>query len=648
MLRRTTLVVWFAFLGLMLGGGDASAHYFYTQFPTSSGPFTPIVQKFDVSSLPNGTIRYFIAATGPSKLAAGDSFRGLISEIRAAAREWNTIGTATIRLEYGGLYQPGIQPAAAGIFIDFSDKIPAGLLAISQPTDLGPLQTAQDGSQFYPIVHARMLLPTDMSQLPSFSEGVYTTLVHEFGHTLGLQHTITSSAMSTNVTSGVSRATPLAADDIAGLSWLYPTADFLANTGTVSGTVVDSNGNGVNLASVAVIAPGLEPVSAFTNPDGTYTIHGIAPGAYLLYVQPLPPPFLGQTTNDGIVYPVGPDGQTPFAPSNFFAGQFYPGTQYWTQAASVNVVSAANVPGLNFQVQPVSAPAVYGVRTYGYVPNGVAVAAPPIVEGTTLTVEASGAGLVIGNNLVPGLNLGVLSGLAEVVPGSIGVYPPPNPYNYIFASVQINVQALNGSGHLLFQTPGDVYVLPQGFQTVSGPPPSITSLTPFTSRIVAIQGQNLSKDTRILFDGAPAHNRAFTADGILIVSVPPAPGGYAANVVALNPDGQSSLFLGPPVPFTYNKTKTPVIYVTPAVLPAGATTVVDVLGRNTDFVDGEVRVGFGTSDIVVNSVQVDGPNHLLVTVTTPPNVSVQTTSAISVANGLEALSVSLGSLVGQQ
>ena len=634
--------------GSFLACGGASANYFYTQFATSSGPYAPIVQKFDVTSLPNSTIDFYISASAPAQMAPGDSFLALVSEIRAAADVWNHIPTATLKLQYGGLYQPGTAANAPGIFIEFSDAIPAGLLAISQPTSRASLKNADDGTQFYPILQSRMRLPMDMSQLPSYSELLFTTLVHEFGHTVGLQHTITSSVMATSATSGASRANPMAADDIAGFSWLYPTADFANQTGSVSGTVTDGSGNGVNLASVAVIAPGMDAGSAFPNPDGTFVIRGIPPGSYFLYVQPLPPALQGQTTLDGIVYPVARDGKTAIPPSQFFAGQFFPGTQSPGAATPVAVAAGQNVGGFRFQVRYVGAPAVSNIRSYGFVPDGLAVTAPPIVAGTTLPVEVAGQGLVSNDAVTPGLQLLSLDPLTQIVPSSLSAYPPPNPYGYIYASLNISAQETLGPGHLAFETPGDLYVLPAAFHVVSAPPPRITGITPFTSRILAIRGENLSKNTRVFFDGVEAVQRVFTENGFLIVSAPSAPGGYRANVVALNPDGQSSLFVGGPVVYPYNNSIAPTILVSPAFLAPGSTTTVDVRGINTDFVDGQTMAGFGTSDAMVTNIVVDGPTHLMITVSTSGNASIQTAQAINITNGLEVLAAPLGTSVGLQ
>ncbi len=62
-------------------GVPASAHYFYEQFASSKPPFLPIVRHWDVNALPNGTVRFFISDTGPSRMAPGDSFAAIVSEI---------------------------------------------------------------------------------------------------------------------------------------------------------------------------------------------------------------------------------------------------------------------------------------------------------------------------------------------------------------------------------------------------------------------------------------------------------------------------------------------------------------------------------------------------------------------------------------
>ena len=184
--------------------GSASAYYFYVYYPSRTGPFTPIYKKWDLGSLFNKTIYIYVSDQGATTYAPGDSLPAVVSEIRAAAQVWNNVPTSDIRLAYGGLYTSGTPEFSPGIDVDFNDDIPPGLIAATS-LDAGPVVSGPNG-QFVAATHAHILLHRDLSQLPSSGEAFFVTMVHEIGHALGLQHTLTSSVMSTSWTSAATKA----------------------------------------------------------------------------------------------------------------------------------------------------------------------------------------------------------------------------------------------------------------------------------------------------------------------------------------------------------------------------------------------------------------------------------------------------------
>jgi len=84
------------------------------------------------------------------------------------------------------------------------------------------------------------------------------------------------------------------------------------------------------------------------------------------------------------------------------------------------------------------------------------------------------------------------------------------------------------------------------------------------------------------------------ADGSLVVLPPQAPGGYTANVVALNSDGQSSLFLQVnPANLHLRSGGCSLAHRVPHLPDPRRRITVDVTGTATNFVDGQTVVGFG-------------------------------------------------------
>jgi hypothetical protein len=80
----------------------------------------------------------------------------------------------------------------------------------------------------------------------------------------------------------------LRADDVAGISDLYPASTFLRRTGSVSGKVTK---NGAGVLGAHVVAFNLKTghlVGGFSlSDDGAFVIAGLEPGPHILRVEPL-------------------------------------------------------------------------------------------------------------------------------------------------------------------------------------------------------------------------------------------------------------------------------------------------------------------------------------------------------------------------
>lgn len=650
-MKRPSLRVWLAAGLLICLTAGARAHYPFLRYLNDSSPYQPAPAKFDLEAMADAVVPYYVVRPLPT-LPPGQTIPSLVAQIRQAAEVWNSVRTSRLRLRFGGIIDAPAGEWPSGIYVQFAEL--EGVLARGGPVTLDTVvQHGED--RFYPIQTSLIELPADLQQWNIHSDEFFLTVVHEFGHALGLQHTPTSSAMTTAATRTTTRARPLGADDVAGLSLLYPAPAYETRTAKIRGRIT-AGGAGVHLASVMALPPSGEAVSTLTAPDGSYEIAGLPPGLYYLYVHPLAPA-VNQVLGPGdVVLPVDPGGKpVPAGPP--FEGVFYPNARSLDEARYVFVNAGEAAEGIDVDVRLRESFTAYGVVTYGCPGDYCLQPAYVNRSGNRNYFLAWGPQLTTGGEMTPGLTVETVGGASVILPERTRVYQPFGPEGFSYLQLYLSHHLLSGPGarHLVFRfqddLQDDLYVLPSGVHVTDSQPPSIASVEAFRDeegRLAAVvRGSNLLPSTRILFDGVPAPSVGFDWEtGALHVLVPPAASGHRAVVVALDGSGQTSLFLDALAPPAFEYPDVPnytARVASSAPLIAGADTFVEITADSGAAFRAEWTELIPSSpNVTVRRLWVAGPDRLLANVRVSPGATPGTVS-FSVFNGLRIDPVS-GSL----
>ncbi|HVG24036.1 MAG TPA: matrixin family metalloprotease [Thermoanaerobaculia bacterium] len=233
-----------------------------------NGAATPV--EWAPTSFP---LRYDI---DPKVAALNTNAAAMVGRAFAA---WASLPEADIRFESGGI-------------VAASNK--AESISVSVVDDLLRGQGAMALTAYTYDNKTGRMLDADIRVDPSLFDGkvnAQLALEHEVGHTLGLDHSASLSAVMYPYV-GTDVPADLDLDDRIAISTMYPKTDPTLRGATLQGRVIGDGGGIFAAQVVAVDASGQAVATALTNNAGEFTLLTIPAGRYRLYAEPLDGPVM--------------------------------------------------------------------------------------------------------------------------------------------------------------------------------------------------------------------------------------------------------------------------------------------------------------------------------------------------------------------
>lgn len=244
-------------------------------------------------------VRYFVNSSSAVPGVAVSDFQAAIGR---ALAQWEAVPTASVTYRLAGLTsaQPGQDDGLSTLGFRSRPELDRVLATTSFLVD------AATGALVESDIFFNSAFPWSVAQAGETNRfDLESIALHETGHLSGLGHSalgetelregggrrvLGSEAIMFPIAfaAGTIAGRALKADDIAGISDLYPDGDFARTTGSISGRVT-RDGQPLFGAHIVAFDPasGSMVASFSLNAEGQFSINGLSPGPHVVRVEPL-------------------------------------------------------------------------------------------------------------------------------------------------------------------------------------------------------------------------------------------------------------------------------------------------------------------------------------------------------------------------